>query len=69
MPQMTSNDPRYLDLLQKYNTLLKMYRSRPATQQIRMGLPVIHIMGMMRKKITSFTATISRNFKKFRTIC
>lgn len=39
MPQMTSNDPRYLDLLQKYNTLLKMYRSRPATQQIRMGLP------------------------------
>lgn len=39
MPQMTSNDPRYLDLLQKYNTLLRMYRSRPATQQIRMGLP------------------------------
>lgn len=39
MPQMASNDPRYLDLLKKYNTLLKMYRSRPATQQIRMGLP------------------------------
>ena len=39
MPQMTSNDPRYLDLLQKYNTLLKMRRSRPTTQQIRMGLP------------------------------
>lgn len=39
MPQMTSNDPRYLDLLQKYNTLLKMYRSRPFVKQVRQEFP------------------------------
>jgi hypothetical protein len=39
MPQMKSNDPRYLDLLQKYNTLLKMYRSRPFVKQVRQEFP------------------------------
>ena len=39
MPQMASNDPRYLDLLQKYNTLLKMYRSRPLVKQVRQEFP------------------------------
>ena len=31
--------PQYYELLKKYNTLLKMYRSRPATQQIRQAMP------------------------------
>jgi hypothetical protein len=30
---------QYYELLKKYNTLLKMYRSRPATQQIRQAMP------------------------------
>ena len=36
-PEVSS--PQYYDLLKKYNTLLKMYRSRPATQQIRQAMP------------------------------
>jgi hypothetical protein len=31
--------PQYYELLNKYNTLLKMYRSRPVTQQIRKEMP------------------------------
>ena len=36
-PEVSS--PQYYDLLKKYNTLLKMYRSRPVTQQIRQAMP------------------------------
>ena len=36
-PEVSS--PQYYELLKKYNTLLKMYRSRPATQQIRQAMP------------------------------
>jgi len=36
-PEVSS--PQYYELLKKYNTLLKMYRSGPATQQIRQAMP------------------------------
>jgi hypothetical protein len=39
MPQIPSNDPRYLDLEQKYKTLLRMYRSRPLVKQVKAQFP------------------------------
>ena len=39
MPQIPLNDPRYLDLEQKYKTLLRMYRSLPLVRQVKAQFP------------------------------
>ena len=49
LPKYQSDDPKYLELLQAHNTLLKMYRASPSARRIRAEVPRNTIFGAERR--------------------